>query len=125
MMTRTDYMNGTIDHHTFYMLVADAIGRDKISQLVLSCVAPADVLASRHTQDEHFNNIPLARWDGLHGAIRMMVQHRAKEVMPLTWPGSYGGPQLPPGSICWSLSETVCVAKAVARTIVESARVGA
>lgn len=47
-------------------------------------------------------------------AVRILVGRRARDVMALTWNGP-----LKPGVFVWSLGESVCVLKAVARDIVE------
>jgi hypothetical protein len=112
-MNRDDYMNGTVDHQTFYCAVADAIGRKVVEHLVLR-VAPLDRIREALTTDEHLNNIPLARWDSQHDILRQHVTH--KEVMPISW--SARSP-LQPGMICWSLSDTVCTLKAAARRMAE------
>jgi hypothetical protein len=55
--------------------------------------------------DEHFNDIPLRRWDALDGFIRPIGARINKQIN---------------GQSVWSLSDTGCVAKEAARQIKES-----
>lgn len=115
--TRTDYMAARCSHEAYYLSLARLIGYEAIARLVLSYVANRERLA-RYAADPHLNNIPLARWDALHGFILQMVseQNRSKGIMARSWCGQ----PLQPGAICWSLSESVCVAKAVARHLIDN-----
>lgn len=114
-MNRDDYMNGTVDHHTYYCALADAIGRTAIERLVLA-IAPLRELTECLATDEHLNNIRLAKWDGMDPAVRRLVRH---EHMAISW--SDAAQPIAPGRICWSLSESVCVLKAAARRMVKEA----
>lgn len=86
------YMDGKITHHDYYMKIAGLIGVSK-RQL------PVDEKTIKASTDKHLNDIPLAIWDSRHQIIKSMA-NRA-------------------GLNTWSLSETVCVLKAVAQTIKE------
>ena len=111
-MNRSDYMNGTVDHHTYYLAVADAIGRDTVDRLIPATV---DEVVKALSVDEHLNNIPLARWDRMHASMTSAVRRRGSAVMAVSWSGQ----PLPPRTICWSMGETVCVLKAAARRLAE------
>lgn len=105
--TRTDYMDRRVDHETYYLSLADFIGRVPLERIVLR-IANMDRLRIAFGDDEHANNIPLAKWDACDPAVRHLLR---SEVMDRSWCGQ----PLPPRTICWSLSESVCVLKAVAR----------
>jgi len=110
--TRTDYMNHRVSHETYYLSLARCIGLPELERLVLR-VASRERLAQAFAHDPHLNGIPLAKWDGLDFGVRELVRARNKAhgIMARSWCGQ----PLPPGTICWSLSESVCVTKAVAR----------
>lgn len=114
--TRDDYMHGRIDHETYYLSLARLIGFDDLARIVLSATSK-DKIIKAIASERHLNAIPLAMWDALDRPIRMLVQARNRErgIMARSWCGQ----PLTPGTICWSMSESVCVAKAVARAIVE------
>jgi len=116
--TRTDYMRNRVSHAVYYLSLARLIGLLELARLVLSCVATREQLVAAFVgQDEHLNTILLARWDGLHHAVHALVQehNKARNIMGRSWCGQ----PLRPGTICWSLSESVCVAKAVGRYIAQ------
>jgi hypothetical protein len=119
---RDDYMDGKIDHETYYCFLGDAIGRKALESLVLH-VAPLDKLIACFSGDRNLNNIPLQKWDAMHEFVRRMVSHQH---MAISWSaraqaaGGQSAIQL--GQICWSLSESVCVLKAIARRMVEEAK---
>lgn len=113
-MNRDDYMNGTVDHQTFYCAVADAIGRKAIERIVLSIASREEIARALET-DPHLNNIPLPKWDHRDSAVRDLVAHNVKPIMAVSWSARS---TLKPGTYCWSLSETVCVLKAAARRMV-------
>lgn len=111
-MTRTDYMDGRVTHDEYYNALADLIGRDALARLVLS-VFTREQLARGMGEDQHMNGLPLRKWDALDPSVRALVARNGRAIMAMTWPGhTING-------ICWSLSETVCVTKAVARRIVQ------
>lgn len=88
---RKEYMDGKITHDEFYLWLADFIGADKRHITV-------NLESIRESKDEHFNDIPLRRWDQADSAIRRLAY---KKGLP------------------WSLSSTVCVAKALARKAIK------
>ena len=111
--TRSDYMNSRIDHHTYYLGIARLIGLPELERYVLQITNREQLM--RVYPD--LNLIHLSKWDGLDFAVKELVRARNRErgIMARTWNGT----ALQPGTICWSLSETVCVTKAVARDMVE------
>ena len=88
--TKNDYMSKKVDHNTFYgQYVTDSIKR-----IVESYIGINNILKSN---DLFFNDIPLYKWDNLHGDIQSYL----------------------PG-IDNSLAFSVCVAKAAATKIKET-----
>jgi hypothetical protein len=97
---RNDYVHnydpdtdGAQRHQDFYLWLADRLG-------VTLRYVPASLDELRASTDPHFNDIPLPRWDRMDPIIRGMAV-------------SYG-------LRGWSLCETVCVLKAVARAAVKT-----
>jgi hypothetical protein len=97
---RNDYVHnykgddaGAQAHHAFYLWLADRLG-------VTLRHVPASLEELRASTDPHFNDIPLARWDRMDPIIR--------------------GHAISYGLRGWSLCETVCVLKAVARAAVKT-----
>lgn len=77
-------------HHQYYLGLANAVG------LTLPEWIKKDVLASK---DEHFNDIPLSKWDGLAEMARPAIA-RANKIIN--------------GQSVWSLCDGGCVFKALA-----------
>lgn len=98
LFTRKQYMDNEVDHQTYYAQFATP----PVVNFVRSMIGEAAIRAST---DEHFNDIPLSRWGGLHESIRAMVGKRINE--------SNNGCGV-------SRSESTCVAKAAARIIKEN-----
>lgn len=113
--TRAEYMDHLIDHESYYLSIARAIGYQGLAQMVRH-IAPLDQVVA-HVND--LNRIPLARWDGMDRSVRGLITARNKDrgIMARSWSGQ----PLPAGTICWSLSESVCVLKAVARQMAREA----
>ena len=111
-ITRKAYLAGEVDFNTYYLAVADVIGRESLARIVRQIV-PIDVLRVRCVADPHLNNIPLRRWDIHDAEVRHLVSRNGAAVMAVSWNG-----RLTPGTICWSLSDSVCVLKAVACALV-------
>lgn len=109
-MTRNDYMSGKVDHHTYYLAVADAMGRERVARIVRYIATPEQIRGALET-DQHLNNIPLRKWDACHASVLQLVRENGPAVMAISWSGQ----PLKPHTVCWSLSESVCVLKAVAR----------
>lgn len=114
-MNRDDYMDGKVDHQTFYLAVADAIGRAAIERLALTIASP-ETFAERGESDPHLNNIPLAKWDSLYYRVLAAIWSRGREVMAVSW-SDKSRHNLTPGMVCWSRSESVCVLKATAKRL--------
>lgn len=110
--TRTDYMAGRVTHQQYYSGLADVIGRAALTRIVLRHVAPLERL--RASNDPHLNDLPLDRWDRCDALVRPLISHNAGAVMAVSWEGQ----PLKPKTYCWSLNETVCVLKAVARDLI-------
>ena len=84
---RARYMAGEIDHQTYYLWLSDLIGLNYGH-------IPVDNDSVKASKDQHLNDIPLRRWDSGHFA----VQHAAYRA-----------------GLPWSMSDTVCCLKAMAR----------
>lgn len=104
--TRAEYMAHAVDHEMYYLSLARAIGLGPLAAIVRD-IAPLDRLVACVND---LNQIPLAHWDANHGRVCGLVRH---ELMARSWSGQ----PLPARSICWSISESVCVLKAVARAL--------
>jgi hypothetical protein len=85
---RKQYLAHEISHSEFYLWLAGEIG-------VNSRMIPVDAEHLAKSTDEHLNDIPLALWDRQDPIIRSMAGRH--------------------GMRAWSLSDTVCVLKAVAK----------
>jgi len=114
--TRADYMCSRCSHEAYYLSIARLIGLGALERIVLS-IASREQLIEAFGTDPVLNNIPLSKWDGMHGWVSTLIseQNRSKGIMARTWNGA----PLRPGTFCWSLSESVCVLKATARHVVE------
>jgi len=112
--TRADYMNHLVSHEDYYQSLARCIGWDALARMVSWIATPAE-LARAVQSDRHLNAIPLHRWDAVHPSVLQIIRehNRSNGIMARSWCGQ----PLQPGTICWSLSESVCVVKAVARVI--------
>ena len=111
-INRRAYLAGEVDFDTYYLAVADAIGREPLARIVRQIV-PIDVLRVRLAADPHLNNIPLGGWDRRDAEVRHLVSRNGLAVMAVSWNG-----HLTPNTICWSVSDSVCVLKAAARALV-------
>jgi hypothetical protein len=112
-------MDGRVHHQVFYLAVADAIGRPALESLVRQIASVEEIREALHA-DPHLNNIPLPKWDGMDRAVRTLIAGQPSKIMAISW-SAKAASNLRPGTFCWSLSETVCVLKAVARALVEAA----
>lgn len=103
MITRKDYLASS-NHRAYYaQFVTPAV-----RLVVERRIGLAALVASK---DPHMNDIPLAKWDAMAGAI-----HRACNTKAL---GEAEG--FEPGKHGWSLSTSVCIAKEAARQLKEEA----
>lgn len=85
-------------HHSYYLQFATS----KTYKVVKSYIGEKDIKLST---DPHFNDIPLHRWDRLHELMIETSNRKAKKESDGT------------DKFCWSLSDSVCVAKTIAREI--------
>ena len=60
---RQQYLKGTLSHADYYLWLAKFIG-------VTSNDVPANKQELQTSKDEHFNDIPLARWDRQDMTVR-------------------------------------------------------
>lgn len=89
---RKRYMNGEITHQEYYLWLADLIGatvRD----------IPVSLNRLAASTDTYFNDIPLSTWDRQHYHMKAKAMRA--------------------GLLVWSLSDTTCVLKALARKAVK------
>ena len=82
---RNRYMAGEITHAEYYLWLSDFIG-------LTDGLIPASNERVKASKDEHLNDIPLQSWDNMHDLVRQRA-----------------------GGLAWSLSDTVCCLKAMAR----------
>lgn len=101
LITRAEYMADSSNlHHAYYLQFATRA----TFAIVLARIGRSAIAEST---DPHMNDIPLCRWDALNESIRSSIRQRVK--------GQAEG--YPAGRFSWSLSDAVCIAKAVAREI--------
>ncbi len=84
---RARYMRHEITFAEYYEWLADTIG-------VTARMLPVPIERIQDSTDEHLNDIPLQMWDRMDYAVRWLANRNR---------------------VPWSLSDTVCVLKAVAR----------
>ena len=94
MFTRKQYMNKEVSHQEYYAQFVTP----NVMHFVRNVIGEGPI---RDSQDPHFNDIPLVRWDNLHPYILSLVGWKISKA-------NGGGV---------SLSDTVCVAKAAAEMI--------
>jgi hypothetical protein len=104
MVTRKEYMisNGKL-HQAYYLQFATP----QAKLHVLGRIGRERILAST---DEHFNDIPLQQWDVMHDSLRALINQRLKGQAENFEIRRFG----------WSMSDAVCVAKAIAQEFRES-----
>ena len=85
---RAKYLSGEITHDTYYCCLADYL---RIPHHLIP-VDNEKVVAALERGDKNLNSIPLTIWDDMDGTVRYYV-----------------------AGLSWSLSDTVCVLKAMAR----------
>lgn len=104
-MTRSEYMSACTKtdgdtwalHRAYYRQFVTS----KVIALVETTIGEGPLLAS---QDPHFNDIPLAKWDRLHYTLSMDSDVRAK---------------VRDCNDTWSLGTSVCILKEAARILRE------
>lgn len=98
MITREEYLNGKRTHSEYYLQFAKASAWRYVQQRIgLDRIAKSTC--------EHFNDIPLALWDSLD--MRPYIDTKLKAEAEGCARGSF----------YWSMSDNVCIAKAVAHRI--------
>lgn len=102
MITRAQYMANSKLHHSYYIQFATK----RTYAIVTLGIGLKRIMDS---EDISFNDIPLRNWDLLNESIRESIDTKLK--------GAAEG--FPVGKYGWSLSDCVCIAKAVAREIKE------
>ncbi len=85
---RAQYLSGAVSHEEYYLWLADSLG-------IGAWALPVSIETLRKSTDPHFNDITLWTWDKQHETVRRAA--------------GAGGAR------SWSLSDTVCVLKAIAR----------
>jgi hypothetical protein len=90
--SRRRYMTDEITHQQHYQWLAERIGLTPA--IVANWIGAERILAST---DPHLNDIPLHRWDNYHQTVLGFAKSRAG------------------GRFIWSLSDSVCCLKALAR----------
>lgn len=85
---RPAYLSGLLTHQDYYSWLADEIG---FTEKALFLFIKKDEI--QKSTDRHVNDIPLKKWDAMHVLIFSMARCN------------------------WSLSDSVCVAKAVAESV--------
>lgn len=89
---------GRKEHFEKYDALAKSLGVNTLFRMVLY-IAPADKLAEAIAAgDYHLNTIPLAKWDSCHQFVSSLYRHST-----VREPGG------------WSMANSVCVLKHVAR----------
>lgn len=104
---RKQYMQKECTHQEYYEQFA-TLG---VISLVRSVIGEDLIKKSEH---ESFGDIPLQKWDSLHVSIGYMVGRKLGESNASMYSDKYAHAR------SWSLSDTVCVAKAAARIIKDS-----
>jgi hypothetical protein len=102
---RKAMLDGVMTAHDYYLRIAQCLGLAQLKSIVLREVAlsPGQLYAIDPQEDQHLSVIPLARWDGQHDKVRHLVAlYNLRSDRQRTW----------------TLAETVCVLKAVARVVI-------
>lgn len=81
------YMDHKLSHHDFYLWLASFIGIGKSA-------LPVSIDRIKQSNDEHLNDIPLKLWDMQDYIVRQKAYSKG---------------------LAWSLSDTVCTLKAIAK----------
>ena len=95
MFTREQYMNKEVSHQEYYAQFVTP----NVMHFVRNAIGEGPI---RDSQDPHFNDIPLERWDKLHPYILSLVGWKISKAN---------------GRVGVALCDTVCVAKAAAEMI--------
>lgn len=107
--TRSEYMANLISHQEYYgQFVNDAV------KGVVARTIGVDVI--RASRDPHFNDIALRRWDAITDSVRHAIDATAWKHAQDTYSDRT--------KFYWSLSDSVCIAKAAARIIQDEGTAG-
>lgn len=93
--SRKDYLDGKCTHREYYSQFVNQIVRDKVAQKFSKSL--------KESNDPHFNDIPLQRWDYVFALVPPFIKDAMKEA------GDYP-----------TAAGLVCIAKEAARQIKES-----
>jgi hypothetical protein len=104
---RDRYMRQEITFAEYYGQLVELLGEDELRGMLPDTRrgerTPADWRELLEA-DKHLNNVPLGRWDAMHGLVLLLVRRcDADKRVAIT------------GSLGWSLSDSVCVLKTTAR----------
>jgi hypothetical protein len=111
-ITRAAYMRREISFVDYYGAIVEALGESQLRRWlpVNHRTGETRTPAQWRTllaDDEHLNNVPLRQWDRLDYLVREQARRNLDAVAAIS------------GSRAWSLSDTVCTMKAVARRYAE------
>lgn len=101
--TPEEEAEGTRKHREKYGRLVALLGADRLRPLLPPVRRPWSELIAG---DVHLNNVPLAEWDARDPGVRSILRHS---------PAAYEAI----GRGGWSLSDSVCVLKELARQIAE------
>jgi hypothetical protein len=108
MKTKQEYLNGSVSFREFYSQFITP----ELIKGVLWGIGKESILASK---DEHFNDIPLRKWDGLSGCVFKGSELVSKPKIPK----SLGDMFREAGQNGVSPSDLVCIYKEIAHQIKE------
>ena len=124
MFTTEERQQMDQEHYNKYEGAARALGVAGLKQTVL-CVASAEEIRRALTADKNLNNIPLGKWDNMHESVRHSMRNCSRAAWlkhAYTLFKGYGDPEILSGKMrVWSLSDTVCTLKHVARYYIAEA----
>lgn len=105
MYTAKDLRDKVCSHDEYY--------KQFVNQAIINYVGRIiGIEIIKNSTDEHFNDIPLVRWDALNVGIQQLLDKDFyKKCHNITYAEEYKN------SFLWSLSQAVCIAKAAARVI--------
>lgn len=88
---RQSYLDGEISHENYYLWLSDFLE-------IPGSLIPFRRKELLRSTDSHMNDLPLDKWDGQHFYVSRYAYNKIR---------------------VWSLSETVCVLKAMARQMIK------
>lgn len=99
MFTRKDYLDEKCSHHEFYSQF--------VNESILKKVRNLFERSIENSKDEHFNDIPLERWDRC--SLLELIDTKIWKLA--------NGRKEEDKHFSWSISDNICIAKAAARII--------